>query len=404
MNEGSPVISQQEQEIMNRYQLTNNEWIRYRLTGELPDRKPELTDEEKMRQLRHAIAEERKNIGFSAPNINVFDKHVSEIYNQEVVNRYPLLQKNEDNPNKDQEIIAFRYLNNLYTKDEKGDRVKKPLSQYQELDAVYRLYNAILTTLNPEDKDYLKLRQKLFDAFLNEENPTIEKGIAKCNLGLVFTIAHKHSIPIGFLPIRYAIEAGNIGLVRAIQKYDISKGIRFAPYGGKTITGSILNARAEYLGVARSVYEDISKLRVLVARNNGEMLTVKQIMQEFNIAETETAEALITEYYREPTISLEQPITPFEDRTALDSLGESQSMEEGEREGLLDLLKDMEKVIPPRDILILQLRIVIGLTQKETAVKLAELTKTPILSTARIEQIQIRALRKLREAFSKPDS
>ena len=262
-------------------------------------------------------------------------------------------------------------------------------------------------TINDPVRMYLKEIGKISLLSLEEElklSERIAQGdeeakniLAEANLRLVVSIAKRY-VGRGMLFLDL-IQEGNIGLMKAVDKFDAEKGYKFSTYATWWIRQAITRAIADQARTIRvpvHMVETINKLsrfqRQLTLELNREP-TDEELAKKMNISVEKIRE--IIKVAQEP-VSLETPIGEEDDSHLGDFVKDERSMSPEEyttHEILKDEIDDLLLTLTEREEQVLRLRFGLGGGSPKT---LEEVGQIFGVTRERIRQIEAKALRKLR--------
>ena len=265
---------------------------------------------------------------------------------------------------------------------------------------------------NPLMGDYLRLMGQIpllkkddeieIARRIAEQGPDAElakQTLVNSNLRLVVSIAQQYSY--GGLPLGDLVQEGNLGLMKAVEKFDWTRGFKFSTYASWWIRQSIVRAIESQI---RTIRIPIYKLEIVNRVNYtqrelhqklGRDPTLEEIAERLEL-EVEKIDELLS-LVKDP-MSLDAPVSDDSESTVSAFIEDPTSIRPEDPINTAELREEIGAALAdltPREEKVVRMRYGIG---EPTQYSLEEIGNRFCLTRERIRQIEIKALRKLRHA------
>lgn len=301
-------------------------------------------------------------------------------------------------------MLSFYFeLNNIYLEDDIALEI--PVNEEEE-ENISTEYDTNLV------KQYFKeigkykiltapLEKELFIKYKNGDMKARELLI-NSNLRLVASIARKYlGRGISYMDL---IQAGNLGLIDAVENFDVDRGFRFTTFATARIIRPILQEIEKHgrnIKLPNKIYTDIQKLTKITRELTIDLKrepTLEELAQKMDKSVTEIAELKLI---KDDTVSLNQSVTEEYDAVLLDFIKSDENVEEqvmisSVATDLMDFINS--GILEPRERDVITYRY--GLNGK-TPLQLEEIGKILNISRQRVCVIEQKALKKLRIAIKR---
>lgn len=308
-------------------------------------------------------------------------------------------KKIEKNIKKIQERNQFIEKTEIQFKSASKSKSKESVELAEELGTQIRIAQKTIKKTEHELGLFNDKAVEYYKEFLRSQakDQKAKNDLAKANLRLVVNLAKKFvNRGLHFLDL---IQEGNIGLMKAVEKFEFERGFKFSTYATWWIRQAITRAIADQSRTIRvpvhmvETLNKINKIKHSFLQEHGREPSYEELAKKLNIDEKKIKN--IIKISKEP-ISLETPVGDSNDASIKDFIESDSDFSPSDivaNSDLKEKVRELLKTLAPREEKVLKMRFGIDVASEHT---LEEVGKDFSVTRERIRQIEVKALKKLK--------